>query len=322
MSTLKTNNVQVGQSVTATNNFTIYQPSTPDGTVRIGVGNSGATTADVITANSSGNVGIGTSSPDARLTVQSGGDAQLSFKNSGGTTRAYIGTAGAIGTAPTDALRIRAETGGIVFGIAGTENVRIDTNNNLLVNTTTARTSSGGLTVETDGTALYIGPKTTGAGAEGGELAFGRGTDKATAWTFDVLSGASPTIRLINSSGAGVQVSNGATSWSSYSDIRLKKNITPLRSVLEDIKSIECINYHLDNIDTDETPIRIGVSAQSLVGKFDEVVDETEVKGKEDLYYSVRYTDMVPVLVKAIQEQQAMIEELKAKVAALEGAKG
>ncbi len=54
MSTLKTNNVQVGQSVTATNNFTLYQPSTPDGTVRIGVGNSGATTSDVVVIGSSG----------------------------------------------------------------------------------------------------------------------------------------------------------------------------------------------------------------------------------------------------------------------------
>lgn len=54
MSTVKTNNVQVGQSVTATNNFTLYQPSTPDGTVRLGVGNTGATTADVASFNSSG----------------------------------------------------------------------------------------------------------------------------------------------------------------------------------------------------------------------------------------------------------------------------
>jgi len=54
MSTLKTNNVQVGQSVTATNNFTLYQPSSPDGTVRLGVGNSGATTADVLTLNGNG----------------------------------------------------------------------------------------------------------------------------------------------------------------------------------------------------------------------------------------------------------------------------
>lgn len=67
MSTVKTNNVQVGQSGTATNNFTLYQPTSPDGTVRLGVGNSGATTSDVLVANSSGNLGIGTSSPGARL---------------------------------------------------------------------------------------------------------------------------------------------------------------------------------------------------------------------------------------------------------------
>jgi hypothetical protein len=54
VSTVKTNNVQVGQSATATNNFTLYQPSTPDGTVRLGVGNTGATTADVASFNSSG----------------------------------------------------------------------------------------------------------------------------------------------------------------------------------------------------------------------------------------------------------------------------
>lgn len=53
MSTVKTNNVQVGQSLTATNNFTWYQPSSPDGTVRLGVGNSGATTSDVITITGS-----------------------------------------------------------------------------------------------------------------------------------------------------------------------------------------------------------------------------------------------------------------------------
>jgi hypothetical protein len=311
MSTLKTNNVQVGQSVTATNNFTIYQPSSPDGTVRIGVGNSGATTADVLTANSSGNVGIGTSSPAFKLdvtgTLRSTGEAR--FDNAINLKTATLNQ-----FYFDDAVAFTRNGAG--------ERMRIDSSGNLLVNTTTARTSSGGLTVETDGTALYIGPKTTGAGNEGGELAFGRGTDKAIAWTQDVLTGASPDIRIINASGVGVQIANGATSWSSYSDIRLKKNITPLRSVLEDIKSIECINYHLDNIDTDETPIRIGVSAQSLVGKFDEVVDETELKGKEGLYYSVRYTDMVPMLIKAIQEQQAMIGELKAKVTALEGAKG
>lgn len=36
--------MQIGQSATATNNFTMYQPATPDGTVRLGVGNAGSVT--------------------------------------------------------------------------------------------------------------------------------------------------------------------------------------------------------------------------------------------------------------------------------------
>ena len=50
MSTLKVNNLQVGQDATATNNFTLYQPAVPDGTVRLGVGNSGSV-GDLLTVN-------------------------------------------------------------------------------------------------------------------------------------------------------------------------------------------------------------------------------------------------------------------------------
>lgn len=54
MSLLKANSVQIGQSATATNNFTLAVPSSPDGTIKLARGNSGATTADVLTVNASG----------------------------------------------------------------------------------------------------------------------------------------------------------------------------------------------------------------------------------------------------------------------------
>jgi len=69
MSTLKTNNVQVGTSNVAAENFTLYQPATPDGTVRLGVGNSGATTADVVTVNSAGMTVTGVISGTLNSTV-------------------------------------------------------------------------------------------------------------------------------------------------------------------------------------------------------------------------------------------------------------
>jgi len=56
MSLLKSNSVQIGQSATATQNFTLSVPSSPDGTIKLARGNSGATTQDILTVNSSGAV--------------------------------------------------------------------------------------------------------------------------------------------------------------------------------------------------------------------------------------------------------------------------
>ena len=56
MSLLKANSVQIGQSATATQNFTLSVPSSPDGTIKLARGNSGATTADILTVDASGNV--------------------------------------------------------------------------------------------------------------------------------------------------------------------------------------------------------------------------------------------------------------------------
>jgi hypothetical protein len=53
MSTVKSKKLQVGTDATATNNFTIYQPATPDGTLRIGVGNADSPT-EVAQVTSSG----------------------------------------------------------------------------------------------------------------------------------------------------------------------------------------------------------------------------------------------------------------------------
>lgn len=91
MSTLKTNNVQVGQSVTATNNFTLYQPASPDGTVRLGNGNSGSTT-DVASFTSAGvfsfNSGYGSvaTAYGCRAWVNFNGTGTVAIRASGNVT--------------------------------------------------------------------------------------------------------------------------------------------------------------------------------------------------------------------------------------------
>jgi hypothetical protein len=56
MSLVKTNQVQLGQSGTATQNFTLAVPSPANGTVKLARGNAGATTQDVLTVDANGNI--------------------------------------------------------------------------------------------------------------------------------------------------------------------------------------------------------------------------------------------------------------------------
>ena len=90
-----------------------------------------------MTLTSTGRLGIGTTSPDYPLSVQSTGDAQISLKNSSGNTEAYISTAGAFGSAGTDDLRIRSDAANIVFGFSGTETVRFTSSGNIGIGTST-----------------------------------------------------------------------------------------------------------------------------------------------------------------------------------------
>jgi hypothetical protein len=54
MSLIKANAVQIGQSPTATQNFTLAVPSSPDGTIKLARGNAGATTQDVMNVSNAG----------------------------------------------------------------------------------------------------------------------------------------------------------------------------------------------------------------------------------------------------------------------------
>ena len=58
MSIIKSNAVQIGQSNTATENFTLEVPASPDGTIKLARGNAGATTQDVLSVDASGNVSL------------------------------------------------------------------------------------------------------------------------------------------------------------------------------------------------------------------------------------------------------------------------
>ena len=67
MSLIKANAVQVGQSPTATQNFTLAVPSSPDGTIKLARGNAGATTQDVLSVDALGNVSFAGTIPSGNI---------------------------------------------------------------------------------------------------------------------------------------------------------------------------------------------------------------------------------------------------------------
>jgi hypothetical protein len=132
MSTVVAKNVQVGTSGTATDNFTIRQPATPDGTVRIANGNSGTTT-DLMTLTSAGNLGIGTTNTNP---VAAG--RNLAINSSSGTSAWSLSSAGTLGlfayTDGTSGAISVFPAGPLQFLTNNTERMRLDASGNLGIN--------------------------------------------------------------------------------------------------------------------------------------------------------------------------------------------
>lgn len=116
----------------------------------------------------------------------------------------------------------------------------------------------------------------------------------------------------------GVQLNVGATSFGTFSDERLKQNIEPIEGAIESLSGLRTVKYHLKDADTSESTKRLGLIAQDLVGVLDEVIEPTTQAEDDTEYMAVRYTEIIPVLVKAIQEQQATIEALTQRIETLE----
>ena len=112
---------------------------------------------------------------------------------------------------------------------------------------------------------------------------------------------------------ASGNITNANNSYGSLSDESLKENIVDATPKLNDLMAVQVRNY---NLKADEKKTKqLGVVAQELEAVFPAMV-ETEADGLK----SVKYSVFVPMLIKAIQEQQAIIQTLTDRITALEQA--
>ncbi len=93
------------------------------------------------------------------------------------------------------------------------------------------------------------------------------------------------------------------------SDRRLKRDIKDLRYGLTEVRRLRPVSYRWR--DQEGGVVRLGLIAQEV----QEVVPEAvQVPDEPDGMLGMNYGDLVPVLIKAIQEQQAQIDALQREV--------
>jgi hypothetical protein len=296
--------------------------------------------------NSSGNVGIGTSSPSTKLEVSSSGDTIIKSK---ATTNNVLGGFEAhnnTGTSYLKVFQLGSAYGGTTFGgVTGNDQALIEaqaatslvfstqggTPDIIFAPARTARmTIKNGGNVGIGTTApdakLSVADSKTGTEASSHLSIIGNGYS-GHHWldTSAYYIGQNSNARLLriysgSNEAVGVQLGAGGTSFGTYSDERLKKDITDLTNGLNKILALRPVNFKYKS-DADDYRNRIGIIAQSIVGQVDEALDETKITADDETqYYNVRYQDLIPVLVKGIQEQQTQIQELEARITTLENA--
>jgi hypothetical protein len=116
---------------------------------------------------------------------------------------------------------------------------------------------------------------------------------------------ASSKIRVVAQTN-GVELANGGTSWSSLSDIREKTIIRPIQDALTTLKDYRTV---IGRYNTDlETVERAFLIAQDVQMTYPYAVTEDD---DEDKRLRLSYTELIPLMIKAIQELKAEIDILK-----------
>ena len=281
-------------SGTAGNAITFTQAMTLDASGNLGIGNTPVTRLDVTgIATVRNNSAAFNTTPNTNyglnFQASSSGECFITSYSNGGSTSVCFATNNG-GAAAVEGARLTTDSNFLVGGTSQTWDERF------LARRTTNAVVGGFYSTASTYTSAVIRAQTEAAAGTGWYLFEGRAA--AGAFQYGIRG-------------------NGTVA---TSDARRKKNIEPARSYLQDICSIPVVKYNWKT-DSDDTPKELGWLAQDVEKVFPNmVVTHHDGPNDDQEVLLLKKEVFVPMLMKCIQEQQTMIDELKAKVAALEGA--
>jgi archaellum component FlaC len=106
----------------------------------------------------------------------------------------------------------------------------------------------------------------------------------------------------------------GAGAYVNGSDERLKEDIQPIDSALDVVSNMNPVTYKYKEDYNSDRSVQTGFIAQELNEALDGQVYKEGIVKTDSEYMSVAYQSIIPLLTKAIQEQQVMINELKKEI--------
>jgi hypothetical protein len=248
--------------------------------------------AERMRIDSSGNVGIGTSSPSGKLQTSGAGSQQVEFTSTDNqvvlklTAGGSGGSFGLVSDNGSAALRFYSYN-------AGAERMRIDSSGNLLVGTTSATPNPG--------VAFY----------PNGSLCTGN-SNGTTGFEFAAFRRNAAQIGSITQNGTA------AVAFNTISDYRLKNTIAPMTGALAKVALLKPCTYKW-NADGSDGQGFIAHELQEVVeGCVTGEKDAVDAEGNP-VHQGIDTSFLVATLTAAIQEQQALITQLQADVATLKG---
>ena len=285
-----------------------------------------------LTVDTSQNIGIGTASPSYKLDILTGGGGVYAAQFGNGTAaqgmRIVTGmdsTSSGITTAGGTRLIQFDGTNNITqFYTNASERMRIDSSGRLGVGATpsswvTSWTpidygNSSGIASPNDGNNIICGNTYfNGSNWIRKTATYAANIECNALGKIATYTSASSTAGSTVTWTTGPYVANLGTSWTNSSDERLKDIIEPITDATNKVGQLRAV---IGKFKTDpDDKRRSFLIAQDVQAVLPEAVDATDPDS-----LGVQYTDVIPLLVAAIKEQQALITQLQADVAALKGA--